>query len=114
MLIDVVASNKKGTGACLLLQAIIMANKAKKTGILSIGVTKGGRSLLNSFGFETSHSWREKGSQRYQRNICYSRIQDVHMSDLNNRLRVPTSLLTDVCFRNGLTPKSMHNLVGRC
>lgn len=110
-LVDVVASSKHGTGALLLLSALIHAARAKKTGIVSVGVTRAGRRLFESFGFSTEHSWRERGSQRY---LCYCRLSDLHLADLHARLRVHDSLLTDVCFRNGLTARSMHNLVGRC
>ena len=110
-LVDVVASSKQGTGALLLLAALIHAARAKKTGILSIAVTRAGRRLFQSFGFDTEHGWRERGSQRY---LCYTRLADVQLADLHSRLRVHDSLLTDVCFRNGLTPRSVHNLVGRC
>ena len=110
-LVDVVASSKQGTGALLLLTALIHAARARKTGILSIAVTRAGRRLFQSFGFQTEHGWRERGSQRY---LCHCRLSDVHLVDLHSRLRVHDSLLTDVCFRNGLTARSVHNLVGRC
>ena len=110
-LIDVVASSKHGTGALLLLNAIVQAARGRRTGVMSIAVTRGGRRLFQSFGFDTTHSWRERGSQRY---LCYARISDVHLETLHARLRVHDALLTDVCFRNGLTARSVHNLVGRC
>lgn len=111
MLVDVVAASKRGTGALLLLQCIVHAARAKKTGIVSVAVTKGGRRLFEACGFDTSHTWRERSSARH---LCYARITDIHLADLHARLRVHSSLLTDVCFRNGLTSRTMHNLVGRC
>ena len=109
-LVDVVASAKQGTGALLLLSAIVAAIRAKKTGMVSVAVTRGGRRLFQSFGFDASHSWKERGGQRY---LCYVRLKDIHLADLHKRLRIHDALLTDVCFRNGLTSRSMNNLVGR-
>ena len=54
---------------------------------------------------------RERGGQRV---LCYARMADVHLATLHARLRVHTALLTDVCVRNGLTPRSMRSLIGRC
>lgn len=110
-LVDVVASSKHGTGALLLLNAVVGALRAKKAGILSIAVTKAGRRLFESFGFATEHSWRERGGQRY---LCYARTADVKLTTLHSRLRVHNTLLSDVCFRNGLTNRTMHHLIGRC
>lgn len=110
-LIDVVASSKPGTGALLLLSAIVTAARQKRTGICSIAVTKAGRRLFASFGFETSHGWREKGGHRY---LCHARISDLHLADLHRRLRVHDALITDVCFREGLTKASKDRLIGRC
>ena len=111
LLVDVVASSKQGTGALLLLSAIVQALRVKRAGIVSIAVTRGGRRLFQSFGFSVEHSWKERGGVRH---LCYARMPDIHLADLHKRLRVHNALLTDVCFRNGLTPTSMHNLVGRC
>ena len=59
-LVHVVASSKPGTGALLLLAALIHAARAKKTGVISIAVTRAGRRLFQSFGFDTAHGWRER------------------------------------------------------
>ena len=111
LLVDVVASSKSKTGALLLLQAVISAMRAKKSGVCSIAVTKAGRRLFTAFGFQTDHSWKEKGGQRF---LCYARVADIHLADLHTRIRVHDALLTDVCFRNGLTPKTAQSLIGRC
>jgi hypothetical protein len=70
-LIDVVSASKAGTGGLLLLSAIVTAARQKRTGLCSIAVTKGGRRLFESFGFQTSHGWKERGGQRY---LCHARI----------------------------------------
>ena len=111
MLVDVVTSNKAGTGALLLLSAVVHAARAKKAGVLSIAVTRGGLRLFESFGFDCSHAYREGGSQRH---LCHARLSDLHLADAHKRLRVHPALLTDVCVRNGLTARTMHNVVGRC
>ena len=110
-LIDMVASSKPGTGALLLLSAIVTAARQKRTGLCSIAVTKGGRRLFASFGFETNHGWREKGGQRY---LCHARLADLRLADLHRRLRVHDALITDVCVREGLTTSSKDRLIGRC
>ena len=111
-LIDMVASSKPGTGALLLLSAIVTAARQKRTGLCSIAVTKGGRRLFASFGFETNHGWREKGGQRY---LCHARLADLRLADLHRRLRVHDALITDVCVREGLTTSSKERrLIGRC
>ena len=89
----------------------VTAARQKRTGLCSIAVTKGGRRLFESFGFQTSHGWRERGGQRY---LCHARIADLHLADLHRRLRVHDALLRDVCVREGLTGTSKERLVGRC
>lgn len=111
MFVDVVASSKPGTGALLLLGAIVAAARAKKTGVCSIAVTRDGRRLFSAFGFSTDHGWREGKAQR---NLCHIRLKDVHLGELHARLRVHDALLADVCFRNGLTAQSAPNLIKRC
>ena len=91
--------------------ANISAARQKRTGLCSIAVTKGGRRLFASFGFETNHGWREKGGQRY---LCHARLADLRLADLHRRLRVHDALITDVCVREGLTTSSKERLIGRC
>lgn len=110
-LVDVVVSDKHGTGALLLLHAIVAAARQKRSGVCSIAVTKGGRKLFSAFGFDTSHSWKEKRGQRY---LCHARLQDIHLADLHRRLKVATVLIESVCSREGLTAKSRDRLIGRC
>jgi hypothetical protein len=111
LLVDVVASAKQGTGALLVLQAIVAAARAKYTGICSVAVTKGGRRLFDAFNFSTDHSWRERGGTRH---FAYARMDQIHLADIHKRLRIHGMLVEDVCFRNGLTTRSAHTLIGRC
>ena len=110
-LVDVVASSKRGTGALLLLQCIIASARAKKTGILSIAVTAAGKGLFQACGFDTSHSFKDKGGTR---TLAFARMGDIHLGKLHTRLRVHTSLLEETCLREGLTPASADRLIPRC
>ena len=110
VLVDVVASAKQGSAGLLLLQTIVAAARAKRTGIVSIAVTNGGRNLFQTFGFQV-HGFREKGSMRY---VAHARLSDITLADVHKRLRVHQSLLTDTCVRSGLTGRSARNLIGRC
>ena len=111
LLIDVVASAKPGTGALLLLNALVHAHRAKKSGVASIAVTQGGRWLFESFGFHTGHSWKEGGATRH---LAHARLADVHLGAIHARLRVNQSLVEDTCLRNGLTARTSDRLIGRC
>ena len=110
-LVDVVASGKAGTGALLLLHALVAAARQRRAGLCALAVTKGGRRLFASFGFAADHGWRERGGQRY---LCHARLADVRLADVHRRLRVHDALLTDVCVREGLTARTRERLVGRC
>lgn len=111
MLVDVVASSKRGTGALLLLNALITAARAKYTGVASVAVSKAGRRLFQSFGFRVDHGWKERGGMRY---LCTVKLTELHLGDVHARLRVHDDLVSDVCWREGLTASSRDRLISRC
>ena len=111
MLVDVVAASKPKTGALLLLHAILAALRSGKAGVCSVAVTAAGRKLFSYFGFDTSHSWREGGRQRF---LCHAKRDDIRLSRVHERLKVHEELITDVCFRTGLTARTADRLIGRC
>ena len=95
----------------MLLNALVHAHRAKKSGVASIAVTQGGRRLFESFGFHTGHSWKEGGATRH---LAHARLADVHLGAIHARLRVNQSLVEDTCLRNGLTARTSDRLIGRC
>ncbi|MDC0525415.1 hypothetical protein OAO87_00355 [bacterium] len=108
-LIDVVSASKKGAGGLLALHAYLAATRAHRKGVCSIAVTKAGKRLFDTLGFDCSHSWREKGSVRY---LCHASA--LHMEDIHAKLKVADPLLQQICWREGLTERSRASLVGRC
>jgi hypothetical protein len=110
LLLDVVASAKPGTGALLLLQCAVAGMRAKKRGIVAIAVTAGGRGLLRSFGFDTTHSYRSNGGTRH---VGHLHLSALRFADVHRRLRVHDALLA-TCVRSGLTARSAQSLVTRC
>ena len=110
-LIDVVASDKRGSAALMLLHCIIAATRAKKAGLVSIAVTAGGKNLYQSCGFNVSHSWKEGGGTR---TLAFCKLSDIHLGALHTRLRLHNGLLDETCVRQGLTPRTSDRLVGRC
>ena len=110
-LVDVVASDKRGSAALMLLHCIIAATRAKKAGLVSIAVTAGGKALYQSCGFDVSTSWKEGGGVR---TLAFCRLSDIHLGALHTRLRVHSKLLAETCVREGLTARTSDRLVGRC
>ena len=110
-LIDVVASDKRGSAALMLLNCIIAATRAKKTGLVSIAVTAGGRNLFESCGFNVSHSWKERGGMR---TLAHCKMNNIHLGVLHTRLRLHNRMLDETCVREGLTPRTSDRLIGRC
>lgn len=110
VLIDVIASSKPMTGALLCLQ-VYLAAKAK-SGVVAIAVTKGGKSLFSKLGFE-SHPFREEGGHKA---LMYAPAGSLSMATINRRLKFAgdKELLSSICWRFGLTPKTSGSLVRRC
>ena len=65
MLIDTICSSKSGNGSLLLRDAVAYAKKHQYAGILCVCVTNVGRDFFKRSGFDTSHTWTEKGGVRH-------------------------------------------------
>ena len=66
------------------------------------GRAAGGRRLFESLGF-----------QRHKRELFYIESGALRLSDVHRRLQLDDALVTDVCWRRGLTRASAENVIGR-
>lgn len=112
LLVDVVASSKRMTGALLVLQAYLLACRQKHAGICAVAVTKGGKSLFQTLGFET-HTFRDAGASKA---LVYARAGSLAMATIQKRLEYAgdKTVLSKVCWRFGLTAKTSDRLMTRC
>ena len=112
LLCDVVVSNKRYSGALLVLQVYLLAMRSKKTGVCAVAVTKAGKNLFESLGFR-SVSFREGGVPKA---FMYAKAGSLSMEQINRRLSFAgdKTLLQDLCFRFGLTRATSSKVMGRC
>ena len=111
LFIDVVASAKAGSGALLVLQAYLLACRARRyEGVCAVCVTKKGRSLFQSLGFEL-HGYREGAP----RTLAYATAGSLSMRHIMRRLRFEGSdeLLQETCYRLQITHPE-RSIVARC
>ena len=113
LLVDVIASKKRGSGALLILQAYMLACRARdKAGVCAVAVTRSGKKLFADLGFE-SFSFRDDGLSK---SLMFARANGLALSKMIERLHFPGSkvMLEDICFRFGLTDKTSDRVLGRC
>ena len=103
LLIDVVSSNKRGTGTILILHAYLAAVRAKKQGLVAIAVTASGKKLFDSLGF-----------QNHRREVYYLDVDDLSLELVHRRLKLDNALVSKICTRHGLTERTAANVIGRC
>jgi hypothetical protein len=112
LLIDVVASRKRGTGALLVLAIYLTVCRSKQyRGVCCTAVSKSGKSLFTALGFQT-RAYRDKGAKA----LCWAATDSLSMEHISKRLRFDgdEALLSGICWRLGLTPKTSSRVVGRC
>lgn len=102
LLVDVISSSRRGTGAALVLQAILVALRAKKKGVVAMAVTAGGKALFQSMGFS------------HHREVHYLKVSEVDFATIHAKLKLDRALVESVCWRHGLTPQTAQNVVARC
>ena len=113
LLVDIIASKKRGSGALLILQAYMLACRARdKAGVCAVAVTRSGKKLFADLGFE-SFSFRDDGLSK---SLMFARANGLALSKMIERLHFPGSkvMLEDMCFRFGLTDKTSDRVLGRC
>ena len=111
LLIDVVASKRRGCGVLLALQAYLLACKSRQYhGVVALAVTRAGRQLFEKLGFAT-HAYREGGVSKA---LCYARAGSLSLMQIRRRLAFPgsTTLLESYCYREGV--RDADKIYSRC
>lgn len=111
--IDVIASSMPPCGALLTVHAILVAARARMSGICAVAASAAGHRLLSALNF-TCVSYRERGVTRH---LCYMRLpQDLSFKHVKRKLRFEgdTALVESVCWREALSSRAKSSVVGRC
>ena len=113
LLIDVVASRLKPSGALLTTHAILEACKARCVGVCAVAVSAAGLKLLKDLNF-ASHSFKDKKTTR---NMCYMKLSDLSFSVVARTLKFKDDdkIVESICFRDPHTKRAMQSsMIGRC
>jgi hypothetical protein len=103
LLIDVVSSSKRGTATILLLHVYLAAMRAKKEGLVAVAVTASGKRLFENLGFES-----------HKREIFYLHANSLSLARVHRRLQLDNAIVTQICWRKGLTEKTASSVISRC
>ena len=117
-LIDgVSALRKKGVrpGRLLVVTAMVTALRAKRSGVVSIAVSDAAKEMFQALGFRT-HEFQDRDAKGRplgaKRTLCY--MTKPLMNKVHAQLKATDSLISTICWRNGLTPRTASTLIGRC
>lgn len=102
MLVDVVSSSKKGSASMMILSAWLSCMRLRRRGIVAIGGSTAGKRLFRTLGFKS------------YRDVFYMKVGDLDMSNLHKKLKVDDAIVSDLCWRHGLTTKTADKVVSRC
>ena len=101
VLVDAVASQRRGGGALLVMAAYVAALRSRQhRGVVAIAVTRSGRELFERLGF-TCKAYREGGASR---SLCWAPCGALSLQRVRRRLAFPgdRALLESFCFRAGV------------
>lgn len=102
ILVDVVSSSKKGSATLLLLHAWLACIRLRRTGIVAIGASDAGKAFFAGLGFQ------------HYREVYWMKLTDLNLVAIHKRLKVDKMLVSDACWRRGLTAKTAASVIARC